>query len=35
VRQSLAPDGLQATLLIPLTHERWPGRITREDQELP
>jgi PAS domain S-box-containing protein len=33
--QSLAPDGLQATLLIPLTHERWPGRITREDQELP
>jgi two-component sensor histidine kinase len=25
VEQSFAPDGLQARLTVPLTHERWPG----------
>jgi hypothetical protein len=25
VEQSFAPDGLDARLTVPLTHERWPG----------
>ena len=35
VRQDLAPEGLQATLVIPLTHERWPGHVPRDDEDDP
>jgi PAS domain S-box-containing protein len=35
VQQSFAENGLQATLVIPLTHERWPGRIPSEDEDDP
>jgi two-component sensor histidine kinase len=29
VTQSYEPDGLQARLIVPLTHERWPGSPVR------
>jgi two-component sensor histidine kinase len=29
VRMTYAPDGLDAELTVPLTHERWPGATTR------
>ncbi len=35
VRQSFEASGLNATLVIPLTHERWPDRVPREDENLP
>jgi two-component sensor histidine kinase len=32
VRQSFEAGGLEATLVIPLTHERWPNRVGREEE---
>ncbi|PWB66864.1 MAG: hypothetical protein C3F17_00535 [Bradyrhizobiaceae bacterium] len=31
LRRSFGPEGLDATLVIPLTHERWPARRAQED----
>ncbi|MEA2987363.1 MAG: hypothetical protein QOG83_74 [Alphaproteobacteria bacterium] len=28
-QQTFAPEGFEAKLIVPLTHERWPGGITR------
>ena len=29
VLQSFGPEGMEAKLTVPLTHERWPGRVCR------
>ena len=29
VKQSYASEGLDAQLIVPLTHERWPGGVIR------
>ncbi len=34
VRQTFEPEGFQATLIVPLTHERWPGGAARETPDL-
>jgi two-component sensor histidine kinase len=35
VQQSFAPQGLEARLIVPLTHERWPGGTARQAVDLP
>jgi two-component sensor histidine kinase len=37
VQQSYGPQGLEARLIVPITHERWPGGVVREvgPHELP
>jgi PAS domain S-box-containing protein len=34
VQRSFRPDGLQVRLIVPLTHERWPGRLLRSADEM-
>jgi hypothetical protein len=35
VEQTFAPEGLQTRLIVPLTHERWPGGLVRTMPDLP
>ena len=35
VEQTFAPEGLQTRLVVPLTHERWPGGLVRTTPDLP
>ena len=35
VEQSFGPEGLQSRLVVPLTHERWPGGLVRAMPDLP
>ena len=35
VEQTFAPEGLQTRLVVPLTHERWPGGLMRTMPDLP
>ena len=35
VEQTFSPDGLQTRLIVPLTHERWPGGQVRPAPEFP
>ncbi len=35
VQQNFAPEGLQTRLVVPLTHERWPGGLVRSVPDLP
>jgi two-component sensor histidine kinase len=35
VEQTFAPEGLQTRLVVPLTHERWPGGLVRTMPDLP
>ncbi len=37
VHPRFTPQGLEVRLIVPLTHERWPGRVVRpaEDIEMP
>jgi two-component sensor histidine kinase len=35
VEQSFGPEGLQTRLVVPLTHERWPGGLVRAMPDLP
>ncbi len=35
VQQSFTSTGLEAKLTVPLTHERWPGGITRKEPAFP
>jgi two-component sensor histidine kinase len=35
VQQSFPPEGLHTRLVVPLTHERWPGGLVRTSPELP
>ena len=35
VEQNFAPEGLQTRLVVPLTHERWPGGLVRSTPDLP
>ena len=34
-QQTFAPEGLQTRLVVPLTHERWPGGLVRTMSDLP
>jgi two-component sensor histidine kinase len=34
VQRTFRPDGLQVRLIVPLTHERWPGRLLRSADEM-
>jgi PAS domain S-box-containing protein len=35
VQQSFAPEGMQARMIVPLTHERWPGGLVRSFPDVP
>jgi two-component sensor histidine kinase len=35
VQQTFGPEGLSARLIVPLTHERWPGSAARAAPDLP
>jgi PAS domain S-box-containing protein len=35
VQQSFSPEGMQARMIVPLTHERWPGGLVRSFPDAP
>jgi hypothetical protein len=34
VHATFKPRGLEVRLIVPLTHERWPGRVVRPASEM-
>jgi hypothetical protein len=35
VQQNFSDDGFDAKLVVPLTHERWPGGAVRAPESVP